>query len=108
DGIRDRNVTGVQTCALPIFKRGGRVSIAAALIGSALAVKPLLTLDDGTVVALEKIRTRAKALARAEDIIVERARACTAGYQIGVQHLANAERAREVAQHIAEDRKSAV
>src|SRR5699024_8825395 len=22
DGIRDRNVTGVQTCALPIFKRG--------------------------------------------------------------------------------------
>src|SRR5207249_5534317 len=23
DGIRDRNVTGVQTCALPIFKRAG-------------------------------------------------------------------------------------
>src|SRR5699024_11670125 len=24
DGIRDRNVTGVQTCALPIFADGGR------------------------------------------------------------------------------------
>src|SRR5579885_214867 len=24
DGIRDRNVTGVQTCALPIFHRGPR------------------------------------------------------------------------------------
>src|SRR5207249_9053185 len=24
DGIRDRNVTGVQTCALPISKTGGR------------------------------------------------------------------------------------
>ena len=88
--------------SLEYLKRGGRVSIAAALIGSALSVKPLLTLDDGTVVALEKIRTRAQALARAEDIIVERARACTAGYQIGVQHLANAERAAEVAQHVAE------
>lgn len=87
--------------SLEYLKRGGRVSIAAALIGSALSVKPLLTLDDGTVVALEKIRTRAKALARAEDIIVERARACTAGYQIGVQHLANAEQAADVAQRIA-------
>src|SRR5438067_6576841 len=24
DGIRDRNVTGVQTCALPIYRRGPR------------------------------------------------------------------------------------
>src|SRR5699024_12057429 len=24
DGIRDRNVTGVQTCALPILAKGGR------------------------------------------------------------------------------------
>src|SRR5699024_12066675 len=28
DGIRDRNVTGVQTCALPIYRRGLRVAIA--------------------------------------------------------------------------------
>src|SRR5699024_11805604 len=29
DGIRDRNVTGVQTCALPIFQRGvGREELA--------------------------------------------------------------------------------
>src|SRR5699024_12065170 len=27
DGIRDRNVTGVQTCALPIFGIGMRISI---------------------------------------------------------------------------------
>src|SRR5699024_11739926 len=26
DGIRDRNVTGVQTCALPIFRGGGPAS----------------------------------------------------------------------------------
>src|SRR5437868_12042385 len=27
DGIRDRNVTGVQTCALPIFRAGGKLSV---------------------------------------------------------------------------------
>src|SRR5699024_11889205 len=26
DGIRDRNVTGVQTCALPIYRHGGGAS----------------------------------------------------------------------------------
>src|SRR5699024_11767225 len=30
DGIRDRNVTGVQTCALPIFERYSHVLLGAA------------------------------------------------------------------------------
>src|SRR6266540_5538094 len=28
DGIRDRDVTGVQTCALPIYRDGARVQVA--------------------------------------------------------------------------------
>lgn len=74
---------------LEYLKRGGRVGAAAALIGSALAVKPLLTVKDGLISPLEKVRTAAKAIARLEALIVERAGTFGAGFDIGVQHLAN-------------------
>ncbi len=45
---------------LEYLRRGGRVGAATALIGSALAVKPLLTLRDGVVVPLERVRTSAE------------------------------------------------
>lgn len=48
------------------LRRGGRVGTAAAIVGSALAIKPLLTLAGGEVQMLERVRTRAKALARLE------------------------------------------
>ena len=71
------------------LKRGGRVGPAAALIGSALAVKPILTIKDGVVVPLERVRTAAKALARVEALAIEHTQSCDKGFQIGVQHLAN-------------------
>lgn len=51
------------------LRRGGRIGTAAALLGSALAIKPLLELKDGQVHAAERVRTRSKALAR----LIERA-----------------------------------
>src|SRR5699024_11561292 len=36
DGIRDRNVTGVQTCALPIYERIGHIDQAHEVIERAL------------------------------------------------------------------------
>ena len=42
---------------LEYLRRGGRVGAAAALVGSALAVKPLLEIEDGPIVPLEKVRT---------------------------------------------------
>jgi DegV family protein with EDD domain len=86
---------------LEYLKRGGRVGAAAALIGSALAVKPILTLDGGLVVPLERVRTQAKALARVESLAVEHARGCAAGFDIGVQHLASPTVAAEVAARLA-------
>jgi DegV family protein with EDD domain len=58
---------------LDYLRRGGRVGAAAALLGSALAVKPILSLKDGRVSPLEKVRTSGRALARLEDLAVEAA-----------------------------------
>lgn len=55
------------------LRRGGRIGAAAALLGSALAVKPLLTIEDGRVVLRERVRTSARALARLEELAVEEA-----------------------------------
>ena len=87
---------------LEYLRRGGRVGSAAALIGSALAVKPILTIADGKVAPLERVRTSARALGRLEALTVEAARACEDGYDIGVQHLANLPVAEQVAGHLAE------
>ena len=58
---------------LDYLRRGGRIGAAQALLGSALAVKPLLQLDGGRIELLEKVRTASKAIARLEEIVVERA-----------------------------------
>ena len=86
---------------LEYLRRGGRVGSAAALIGSALAVKPILTIDEGAVVPLERVRTKAKALARLETLALERTAACEDGFDIGVQHLAGLSTATAVAERLA-------
>jgi DegV family protein with EDD domain len=42
---------------LEYLRRGGRIGAATALLGSALAVKPLLTIGEGRVVPHERVRT---------------------------------------------------
>lgn len=86
---------------LEFLRRGGRVGSAAALIGSALAVKPILTITDGMVTPLDKVRTQSKALARVETLAIEAAQASPNGFDIGVQHLASLEAATAVASRLA-------
>jgi DegV family protein with EDD domain len=57
---------------LEFLRRGGRIGGAAAFVGTALNMKPLLTVKDGKVDALEKVRTKGKATARMLDIVEER------------------------------------
>ncbi|MFF7211497.1 DegV family protein [Streptomyces sp. NPDC008238] len=83
---------------LDYLRRGGRIGAAQALLGSALAVKPLLQLDEGRIQLLEKVRTASKALARLEEIVVERAG--TRQVDIAVQHLAAADRASALAERL--------
>lgn len=76
---------------LEYLRRGGRIRAAQALVGSALMVKPLLSLIDGRVAPLEKVRTSARALARLEELAVDRA--LEGPCDLAVHHLAAADRA---------------
>jgi len=83
---------------LEYLRRGGRVGAAAAMVGSALAVKPLLHLADGRLEPVERVRTASRALARLEELAVRAAGARPV--DVAVQHLAAAERAQEVADRL--------
>jgi DegV family protein with EDD domain len=83
---------------LDYLRRGGRIGAAQALFGSALAVKPLLRLDDGRIELLEKVRTASRAIARLEEIVAERA--AGAQVDIAVHHLAAPERAAALAERL--------
>ncbi|MFD1828135.1 MULTISPECIES: DegV family protein [Streptomyces] len=82
------------------LRRGGRIGAARALLGSALAVKPLLELEDGRIGLLEKVRTASRAIARLEEIVADRAG--TAAVDVAVHHLAAADRADQLAQRLRE------
>ncbi|MBB1257515.1 DegV family protein [Streptomyces alkaliterrae] len=85
---------------LDYLRRGGRIGTAQALLGSALAVKPLLELADGRIQPLEKVRTASRAIARLEELTVERAAAIDGPVEVAVHHLAAAERADQLAAHL--------
>jgi DegV family protein with EDD domain len=54
---------------LEFLRRGGRIGGAQAFLGTALNMKPLLTLRNGEVEALDRVRTKTKAKERMLDII---------------------------------------
>jgi DegV family protein with EDD domain len=76
---------------LEFLRRGGRISAASALVGTALAVKPILHVNDGAVVLLEKVRTTSRALTRLVELAVEAAG--PSDVDVAVQHLGAADRA---------------
>jgi DegV family protein with EDD domain len=82
---------------LEYLRRGGRIGAAAALVGSALAVKPLLAIRDGRIGPLEKVRTSSRALARLEELAVVAARDIEGGVDIAVQHLSSDAKADTIA-----------
>lgn len=67
---------------LDYMARGGRVSKASAFIGGLLNIKPLLHVEDGKLVPIEKHRGRKKVIKRILDLMEER------GDRISEQHIA--------------------
>lgn len=68
-----RQHTGVyfMVDTLEFLRRGGRIGGAQALLGSALNIKPVLTLMDGRIETADKVRTKSKAIERMIDLVVE-------------------------------------
>lgn len=82
---------------LEFLRRGGRIGNAAAFLGSALAVRPLLRLSDGRIEPLEKVRTTGRALGRLVGLAGRSADEANARVAVTVHHLGDEERAQRLA-----------
>jgi DegV family protein with EDD domain len=82
------------------LRRGGRIGAAASVLGSALAIKPVLHVLDGRVVPLEKVRTTARAMHRLVQRAVEAAG--DAPVSVAVHHLAAPDKADRLAAELRE------
>jgi DegV family protein with EDD domain len=80
---------------LEFLRRGGRIGAASALLGTALSVKPILHVVDGSIVVRDKVRTAGRALARLVDLAVEASG--TGEVDIAVHHLGTPDRAAALA-----------
>lgn len=90
---------------LEYLRRGGRIGMASALLGSALSIKPILGLSEGHIVPVEKVRTAARAIARLEELSVQAAGRAAAdgagdGVDVAVHHLDSAARAERLAEQL--------
>lgn len=56
---------------LDYLERGGRLGQAQALLGTMLRIKPILLVEDGEIVPMEKVRTRDAALEKLTDFVAE-------------------------------------
>lgn len=91
------------------LRRGGRIGRASALMGSALAIKPLLCIREGRIEPLERVRTSNRALARLVELAGERVAAvlqeqeAPPAIDVAVHHLDARDRAEQLAQTLAEE-----
>ncbi len=86
--------------SLDHLRRGGRLSAAAAALGTVLGMRPLLTLREGHIEVQEKVRTRRAARERLVQLGAEEA-ARRVSPRIGVHHLGQPELAAELAGQLA-------
>ena len=72
EDIRDRVHLIFAVDTLEYLHRGGRIGGAKWLVGTALNIKPLLHITDGTIEPLAQVRTKRKAIAQMLEVVQER------------------------------------
>ena len=82
---------------LKYLAMGGRIGGAAALLGSMLQVKPVLTFSEGQVDTFEKVRTHKRAVERLKQLVLEQIAPGDVGYLSVMHAAADAEAAELVA-----------
>lgn len=70
-GLIPRTYIAAFADTLDYLERSGRIRKAQAILGTMLNIKPLLILEEGEIVVLEKVRTRAKAVEKLVEFIIE-------------------------------------
>lgn len=80
---------------LDYLAAGGRISKSSAFIGGLLSIKPILHVEDGKLIPLEKIRGRKKAILRIIEIMAERGGDFT-NKVVGISHSDDLQFAEEV------------
>ncbi len=91
---------------LEFLARGGRIGKARAFAGSVLHVKPILTIEDGEVVPVKRVRGERKAFAELAASLEEETED-TPEWRLGVAHAAAPERAAELETLVRERRPQA-
>lgn len=81
---------------LEYLQKGGRIGAASALLGTALNIKPILSMKDGKITAFEKVRTHSKALMRLKEIAREQVQEPGTAY-LSVGHADRLEDAQKLA-----------
>ncbi|MEO5778876.1 MULTISPECIES: DegV family protein [Arthrobacter] len=88
--------------SLEQLRRGGRIGAAASVWGTMFAIKPILAVENGRIVPLEKVRSAAKAVARLEEIVAADAAARPSGKaRLAVHHFGNQAEAEQLAARLA-------
>lgn len=85
--------------SLDHLRRGGRLSGTSALLGAILQLRPLLTMADGRIVVVGKVRTRRAARARLVQLAVESVLARPQA-RLAVHHLGNPDAATELVEQV--------
>lgn len=84
--------------SLEQLRRGGRIGTAASLLGTMFSIKPLLGVEDGRIIPLEKVRSAARAVARMEELVAADVGKRAAGKaRLAVHHFGNAGEAEQLA-----------
>jgi DegV family protein with EDD domain len=88
--------------SLEQLRRGGRIGAAASLVGAMFSIKPILAVDGGKIVPLEKVRSAARAIARLEEIVVADAAGRPRGEaRLAIHHFGNEAEAKLLAARLA-------
>lgn len=94
----DRSTELIYVDTLEYLKRGGRIGRTAAALGSALSMKPLLTVADGHITPVDKVLGAERAVRKLIDLAVKHAGG--AAVDIAVEHFDATERAQAVMQQL--------
>jgi DegV family protein with EDD domain len=91
---------------LEFLQRGGRIGRAAAMVGQLLSVKPILTIRDGEVVPLKRVRGNQKAMQEFVNQFTEGSRDAPT-LHVGIAHADAPERARQLEKMVRGERPQA-